>query len=382
MDHGLFGCINGKHMSYSIDNLNDTIKYVQQKSQTDKCIIYHGFISLKAEEVISQNYQKRSKWEELLSAKMSDVAKVNNIKIENLEWISALHMKKDQSHCHIIFWDKKQEIKEPHIPKKIFEEKMEWVRGKFAKVIFNDVFKELYKQKDEAFRDMKSAVHPFFNDFNTIINDMGDEDYKIMQDELASLSPDYADEIMYNPLLSDRQIQVIAKEILHIKDIVPKKGALKYQFMLPDIKSEIDKSALSIIDSNAACKSAYHTYIDTSQDIRMIYSNNPDSIKEAREYAHSTILKSVGNLILKSVGELKHIERNISSEEWNEKQELYLNETAGNLIISIASLLSRGTNSNKAKVNRLRNGELSKQAVIELAQKRKDRSIDWGQNEK
>ncbi len=379
MEHGLFGCIKGKHLPTNVEDLNETIKYVRQKSQDDRCILYHGFISLSAEEVISQGYKNRTKWKDLLGDKMNDVAKANNIKRENLEWISAFHMKKDQSHCHIIFWDKKQEIKDPYIPKKMFDEKMEWIRGQFAKVIFQDVFKELYKIKDEAFSEIRAELHPFFDDFNTIVNDSTDEEHQTIIDELLAISPDYANEEMVDPMISDRQLQEIAKEIMHIKDIIPEKGSLKYEYMPTDIKEEINKSSMNIIKSNAACRSAYHKYLETAEEIRKIYADDPESLKETREYAHSTIMKSVGNKILKAVKEISGIEQKLGTEKWHEKHELYEKEIAGELIMNIAFMLSRGSKSNLTKANRLRSSELSKQARIELAKKLENKSNDWGQ---
>lgn len=374
--------MNGNRLPVNVQSLSDTVKYVQQKSQADKCILYHGFISLSADEVITQGFKNRTRWKELLSSKMADVAKVNNIKIENLEWISAYHMKKDQSHCHLIFWDKNQDVKDPYVPRIIFDEKMEWIRGQFAKAVFQDTFKELYNRKDEAFKEIKTALHPFFNDFNTIIDEMTDDEFKTLKEQLSSISPDFADEEMINPKFSDKQLEYIAKEIMHIKAIAPSKGGLKYQYMSPNIKAEIDKAVMKIIMSNAACKSAYHTYLNTAEEIRKVYADNPDSIKDARDYAHNAILKSIGNKLLKAVKEVGEIEKEIGTKEWTQKQELYQKQAAGNLIMQIARMLTRGSKSNQAKANRLKNSELSKQARIDLAKKLENRSLDWGQYER
>ena len=381
MEHGLFGCIKGNYLPVNIKDLNTTIKYVRNKTQNDRCVLYHGFLSLSSEEVISQGYKSRTKWKDLLADKMNDVAKANNIKRENLEWIAAYHMKKDQSHCHLIFWDKNQEIKDPYLPQHIFDKKMEWIRGQFAKEIFHDLFKELYNQKDEAFKDLNSELHPFFDEFSSIINTMDDNEIKGLKGKLSVISADYADEEMINPKFSSKQLQNITQEILNIKEIVPKSGALKYEYMPKDIKEKIDEAAMHIIESNAACKSNYYSYLKTSEEIRKIYADTPESLEDAREYAQAAILRSVGNKILKSVKQLSHLEKEIDKQEWAEKNEIHKGEIAEDLVISIAFLLSRGLNSNRAKVNKLRKSELSKQAKIELAKELENKSLDWGQNE-
>ncbi len=376
MNHGLFGCIDGKHLPVNIKDLNKTIKYVTDKSQKDRCIMYHGFLSLSAEEALSQGYKYRSKWKELLGSKMNDVAKANNIKRENLEWIAAFHMKKDQSHCHLIFWDKNQEIKDPFIPKKIFDKKMEWVRGQFAKEIFHDEFKELYNIKDEALKDFKSELHPFFNDFKTIVTDMDEKELKRLKSKLSAITPDYTDEVMIDPLLSNDQIRTVTKEVMRIKDIVPSKGSLKFEYMPEDVKEELKKAAVNIILTSKACHSNFTKYIDAAEELRKIYADNPESIKEARDYAEEVILKSVSNKILKAVKQILDFENNA------EESENYQRQVSEDLVMSIALMLSRGTNSNSDKLERLKGSELSKQAKIELAKKLENSSLNWGQYER
>ena len=298
--HGLFGCIQGAYLPKDIDSLRDATKYIIEKSQDDRCILYHGFISLSADEVIQQGYTSRQKWEQLLAARMSDVAKANHIKIENLEWVSALHIKKDQSHCHLIFWDKRQSIKEPHIPKQVFEEKMEWLRGRFAREVFQEQFKELYQQKDDAFKNLRDAMHPFFDEFNTLIDGMSEGEYMELKKQLSALSPDYADEKMVNPKVSNDQLKEIARQILRIREIIPKSGSLKYQYMTQDVKEKLDEASLQIIHASAACRSAYYAYLKSARDIRRIYADNPESLEESEAQARSSILKSVGNNVLQA----------------------------------------------------------------------------------
>ena len=381
MEHGLFGCIQGNYLPTNIQELNKTIKYVRDKSQTDKCILYHGFLSLSSDEVISQGYKSRAKWKDLLADKMSDVAKANNIKRENLEWIAAYHMKKDQSHCHLIFWDKNQEIKDPFIPKSIFDKKMEWIRGQFAKEIFRDDFNNLYNIKDEAFKEIKSELNPFFDEFKTLTTEMTEEELNGLKSKLSAISSDYSDETMIDPLISKQQIRLVSKEILSIKDIIPKEGSLKYEYMPEAVKVKINQAALKIINTSAACKSNYIKYIDTSEEIRKIYSDNPDSLKEAREYAETVVLKSVGNKILKAVKKLILSEQETEGKEWEQNRGNYETQAADELVMSIALMLSRGINSNTNKLGRLKSGELSKQAKIELVKKLESKALDWGQNE-
>ena len=377
-NHGLFGCIQNTYLPKDIESLRDATKYIIGKSQDDKCILYHGFISLSAGEVIQQGYANRQKWEQLLAAKMSDVAKANHIKIENLEWVSALHVKKDHSHCHLIFWDKRQGIKEPHIPKQAFEQKMEWLRGRFARSIFPEQFKELYQQKDGAFETLRDAMHPFFDEFGTLMDGMTEGEYMALKKQLSALSPDYADEKMINPKISYDQLKEITRQIIRIREIIPKTGSLKYQYIPQGVKEKLDEASLQIIHANAACRSAYYAYLRSAKDIRKVYADNPESLEEAEAQARSVILKSVGNKVLQAAKTLDDLER----EPEHKNQPNNEREAAHDLFMQIAFMLSRGAQNNNARASRLRTSELSRQAKIELAKKLEDKSLDWGQYER
>jgi hypothetical protein len=147
------------------------------------------------------------------------------------------------------------------------------------------------------------------------------------------------------------------------------------------VKEKINQAALRIINTSAACRSNYIKYIDTSEEIRKIYSDNPDSLKEAKEYAETVVLKSVGNKILKAVKQLILLEQETEGKEWEKNRGNYETQAADELVMSIALMLSRGISSNNSKFGRLKSGELSKQAKIELAKKLESKALDWGQNE-
>ena len=71
-----------------------------------------------------------------------------------------------------------------------------------------------------------------------------------------------------------------------------------------------------------------------------------------------------------------------STNDYDQKQDLYKNEIASDLITQIAFAISRAGKSNDAKVSTLKTDELSKQAKVELAKKLESKGIDWGQYER
>ena len=378
-EHGLFGSIgNPKHKH--IDNLDETIKHMRNKALQDRCILYHGFVSISTNEIKRSEFQGKNRWQQMIASKMSVIAKQNNIKLQDLEWVSAVHVKKEHSHAHLIFWDKNQQVKEPYIPPNVFSKKMEIIKSAFAREIFHDELKDLYAIKDFAFDNLSKEFKTFFGDFKEIISDMNDAEIKKLQKIFCAASSDYADYDMINPNFTNRQIVICTKEIMRIKKLIPKSGSLKYGYMSERIKSEIDNSVETIIKSNKACSRAYHNYINSAVDIREVYSDNPDDLKEAKQSAKKVISKGIGNLLLNAIKELNNIQS--STNDYDQKQDLYKNEIASDLITQIAFAISRAGKSNDAKVSTLKTDELSKQAKVELAKKLESKGIDWGQYER
>ena len=380
-DHGLFGSIGSPKVKH-IEDINETIRYIQKKALKDRSILYHGFVSLSADEIKKTDFQSRERWEQLISSKMRVIAEQNNIKIQNLEWVSAHHIKEEHSHCHLIFWDKNQQIKEPFIPPHIFEKKMENIKSGFAREVFKEELKDLYEVKDLAFKNLSNELKSSLGGFSEIMADISVEEVAKVQKMFSSANADYSDYDMINPHFSDKQLAMVVEAIMKIKGIIPKTGALKYGYMSEDVKAEIDKTVQKILECNKACSRAYYSYLNSAVDIRKIFDDSPDSLDEAKIDARKVVNKNIGNMLLKAIKELKSVETGSTAKDFEQNKELYKQELAGDLLTKIAFALSRGSNSNAAKVGSLKNDELSKQARKDLAKKLRSKGIDWGQYER
>ena len=41
---------------------------------------------------------------------MPEIARAFKISLNDLEWVAAFHAKKDKPHCHLVVWNKNQDI--------------------------------------------------------------------------------------------------------------------------------------------------------------------------------------------------------------------------------------------------------------------------------
>ena len=106
--HGLFGYIN-ENSNVEKMELEDIKKYVANKT-LDGVDIYKTVISLSESDAIQYGYTTKKAWKNLLLERVQEIGKEFGIKPENLEWTASYHSKKNNPHCHLLIWNKNQNL--------------------------------------------------------------------------------------------------------------------------------------------------------------------------------------------------------------------------------------------------------------------------------
>lgn len=140
--HGLFGHVLDTD-DVEILELGTIKKHVQDISNKN-VDIFKTVISLKNEDAIMHGFINKTKWKELLEEKMPDIAKSFKIPLNDLEWIAAFHAKKDKPHCHLIVWNKNQDLEVRRRPYINFT----MVKTAIAKGVYKEELKAMYDIKD------------------------------------------------------------------------------------------------------------------------------------------------------------------------------------------------------------------------------------------
>lgn len=358
--HGLFGNVEG--FSNDINDLKELKQHVKQKSK-EKTIMYRGIISLKEEDALRLGYDDKKIWEEYLKNNISSISSELGIKAENTQWVAAFHMERGHPHIHFMLWDKNQEIKKAFVPWQIADK----IRVNLTKSIFENDFDLLFKQKENAKEVVKSSG--FFEDFDNILSDMSYKEFERLKTKLISSSKDLAlGKIPYTKYTYE-QLSIV-EDLFELKKVLPIKGRLSYSFMTPEIKKEINKVALKILEKNKDCSSAFNDYIKSCLEIATMYTNDENKLDGTRHKAYKEIEKIIGNSILNSVREIIGKEHEII--ENGLKCKLMMD-----LYYEIFSILTKSIEQKQACLKGLHSGEISKQAKKELAIKLQSKSIDW-----
>lgn len=151
--HGIFGYLNGNNNLEKVD-LKILKKYVGD--MTNKNIdIYKTVISLSEDDAIKYGYTTKKAWKDLVLERINDIGNEFGIKSENIEWTASYHSKKNNPHCHVLFWNKNQNLE---LQKKPFV-RYKRIRKALSKSIFKIKLKSLYDIKNISKKRIASMTN-------------------------------------------------------------------------------------------------------------------------------------------------------------------------------------------------------------------------------
>lgn len=140
--HGLFGYILENNNVEKME-LDQVKKYVEKLTLSD-IDIQKTVISLSEADAIKYGYTTKEAWKNLIIERINEIAEEFGIKPENVEWTASYHSKKNNPHCHLLFWNKNQNLelqKKPYV-------RYKKIRKALAKTIFKLKLKSLYDIKN------------------------------------------------------------------------------------------------------------------------------------------------------------------------------------------------------------------------------------------
>lgn len=172
--HGLFGNILGTD-NVEILELEDIKKYIQGKSN-ENIDIFKTVISLREEDAMQYGFLNQKAWKNLLQERTFEIARAFKIPINDMEWVAAFHAKKGQPHCHLVVWNKNQDLsvkRKPYIfyndmrkviAKGVYKEELE------AEYNIKDISKkELGKLSQKEFEKLKENMKELYNNKELVI---------------------------------------------------------------------------------------------------------------------------------------------------------------------------------------------------------------------
>lgn len=140
-EHGLFGAED------AVD-LEKTLGELKAHEGNVWTIIY----SLRREDAARLGYDNAASWRALLRSKQADFAEAMQIPPSQLRWYAAFHDEDEHPHIHMMLWSDD--------PKYGFlrKDKLLHLQSVLTNMIYADELKEVYVQKDIAYKDVTEAA--------------------------------------------------------------------------------------------------------------------------------------------------------------------------------------------------------------------------------
>lgn len=364
--HGLFGVIDGFDNIQEEENIEPIKEHIRKLAE-EKQPIFRGIISLKEIDAQRLGYYEQDKWKSLLENRLPSIAHKLNVKLQNLQYIGAVHIEEGHPHFQFMIWTKNEERKNYFVKYQL--------KDKLRKKFINDVFREdllpIYQEKDFAKKNLTAE--------NYILSELKkvSEDPKLLNELMEYEKNFYESKIVRN-ILKDKEVKNIVDLLIDLKKELQKvDGSIRYQYLIkhPDIIEKVDNISNKIINSSLQCQKEIDKYIKAKQKLLEFQYSNIDKLEEmkaeAKREAENEVIKLIGNQIL-------DIER-----KWLNSNETYTyikyNNESRNLLDSILTVLYYQAEEQRKYNRNLElkfKKQLSKQAKKELALK-KSNSSSW-----
>mgnify|MGYP007106003144 CR=1 FL=1 len=153
-NHGLFGNIYDGERPLDLEDLEltDIEKVIENRSKQN-IDVFKTVFSMKEEDVLRYGLSQ-DKWKDILKKRITDIARASNIPPESIEWTASFHSKKNNPHCHLVFWNKDQNLE---LNKKPFLN-FKGIRKCVSKEIFKGELEALYDTKNVSKQQIKDMT--------------------------------------------------------------------------------------------------------------------------------------------------------------------------------------------------------------------------------
>ena len=289
------------------------------------------------------------------------------MKIYNI--VGAVHLESGHPHLQVMMWSKQRDKMNYFVDYK----RINKMRDELTNQIFRDDLIELYKQKDNAKKQIVAS--------NTFLNEMKkvSTDKKFLKD-MVQYEKDFYNKKLMKQNIHNEQLKLIADDLVKIKALLKQtSGSVKYQYLkrYPNIIKEIDNLSKKIIDMSLECQEQIDIYIKVKQEIVSYKYQSEIKIRQVQEdekiKAEQEILKIIGNQIL-------NFERLLLNNKEEYNTERCINDSR-NLVWQVFNslyFLSRQEEIDLRRIELKYKKQLSKQARKELAiRKQNESSFNW-----
>lgn len=281
-DNGLFGYIGG---SFSDNYITSEMQNYVRKISTSHRNVFHSIFSFTPESAEEAGLRTFGDWEEWVKFHISDISRNMNMKLENIEYLAAVHLKAGQPHVHIMWWDKAQEILINRVNPAVCDQ----IRIDVIKSTYHDQFVELHNKENSLIKELRRQVG---------------------HNAAGALSETKHDDFT----------EAIFQKLTAIREMLPPKGQAVYKLMPKPVKQELNSLTHFMIDNIPEFRSLYDEILDCRRIYNEMLHSDDSSYGKLQMAAYmgkvvDEIEAGVGNTILSPILRAIRIRRKVPQNE-------------------------------------------------------------------
>lgn len=273
----------GKHGLFSDSDDEIILSQAQKNIAEHQGNIWSHVISLTREDAERLGYTTPEMWRNLIMRHTDDIAKAQNIRLENLRWYAAFHNTTHHPHIHLLIYS--TDIKEGFLT----ENGIGQIKSSFANDIFHNELYQVYKKQTDVRDKLRSEAE------------------SVMKNMLSELQ---------NNNQSDPNLeQLILKLQTQLRN---SKGKKIYGYLQPNVKKTVDHIVAELA-RNPVLKKIYDEWCALEQQKYETYTS---AVQKFPPLEENKVFKPIKNAVINAV-----LKMEFSSEMFAEYDEVVIDET-------------------------------------------------------
>lgn len=265
----------GKHGLFSDSDDEIVLSQAQKNIAEHQGNVWSHVISLTREDAELLGYTTPEMWRNLIMRHADDIAKAQNIRLENMRWYAAFHNTAHHPHIHLLVYS--TDIKEGFLT----ENGIEQIKSAFANDIFHNELYQVY-EKQTAVRDkLRSEAE---NVMKNMLSELQNNNY-------------------FNPQLE----QLILKLQTQLKN---SKGKKVYGYLQPNVKQTVNLIVAELAQ-NTVLKKMYAEWCKLEQQKYETYTS---AVQKFPPLEENKVFKPIKNAVIRAVLDMDFSKQDIQSE--------------------------------------------------------------------
>ena len=255
----------GKHGLFSDSDDEIVLSQAQKNISEHQGNVWSHVISLTREDAERLGYTTPEMWRNLIMRHTDDIAKAQNIRLENLRWYAAFHNTAHHPHIHLLVYS--TDIKEGFVTENGFEQ----IKSALANDIFHNELYQVYENQT-AVRDK-------------------------IRSETESMIKNHLSELQNNNQFDPQLEQLVLKLQTQLRN---SKGKKVYGYLQPSVKKTVDQ-IVSQLAQNPVLKKMYEEWCALEQQKYETYTS---AVQKFPPLEENKVFKPIKNAVIRTVLEM------------------------------------------------------------------------------